>query len=116
MEEEGVHHGGRLVHHLLLQGLVAHAEVLQTHMTEAAQGLPRLATLPHDTCKVNGIFWSDIFNMVFLFFVEKWFLLPTGTEEREVLGVGSIPVAILPSCQDMHMETIALELHNHEYS
>ena len=33
-------------------------------------------------------------------------LLPTGSEERGVLGVGSIPVAILPSCQDM--ETIAL--------
>ena len=28
-------------------------------------------------------------------------LLPTGSEERGVLGVGSIPVAILPSCQDM---------------
>ena len=27
-------------------------------------------------------------------------LLPT-SEEREVLGVGSIPVAILPSCQYM---------------
>ena len=33
-------------------------------------------------------------------------MLPTGSEEREVLGVGSIPVAILPSCQDM--KTIAL--------
>ena len=33
-------------------------------------------------------------------------LLPTGSEERGVLGVGSIPVAILPSCQDM--KTIAL--------
>ena len=33
-------------------------------------------------------------------------LLPTGSVEREVLGVGSIPVAILPSCQDM--KTIAL--------
>ena len=33
-------------------------------------------------------------------------LLPTGSEEREVLGVGSIPVAILPSCQDL--KTIAL--------
>ena len=33
-------------------------------------------------------------------------LLLTGSEEREVLGVGSIPVAILPSCQDM--EAIAL--------
>ena len=29
-------------------------------------------------------------------------LLPTGSEEREVLGVGSIPVAILTSCQDMN--------------
>ena len=25
----------------------------------------------------------------------------TGSEEREVSGVGSIPVAILPSCQDI---------------
>ena len=33
-------------------------------------------------------------------------LLPTGSEEREVFGVGSIPVAILPSCQDM--KSIAL--------
>ena len=40
--------------------------------------------------------------------------LPTGSEERGVLGVGSIPVAILPSCQDM--KTIALKLHKHEYS
>ena len=36
----------------------------------------------------------------------SYVLLPTGREEREVLGVGSIPVAILPSCQDM--KTIAL--------
>ena len=33
-------------------------------------------------------------------------LLPTGSEEREVLGVGSIPVAILPSCQDMKTITL----------
>ena len=33
-------------------------------------------------------------------------LLPTGSEERGVLGVGSIPVAILPSCQET--ESIAL--------
>ena len=33
-------------------------------------------------------------------------LLPTGNEEREVLGVGSIRVAMLPSCQDM--KTVAL--------
>ena len=34
------------------------------------------------------------------------FLLPTGSEDREVLGVGSIPVAILPSCH--YMKTSAL--------
>ena len=33
-------------------------------------------------------------------------LLPTGSEEREVFGVGSIPVAILPSCQ--YMKNITL--------
>ena len=31
---------------------------------------------------------------------EKQYLLPTRGEERGVLGVGSVPVAILPSCQD----------------
>ena len=31
------------------------------------------------------------------------YLLPTGSEEREVLGAGSIPVAILPSCQYVKM-------------
>ena len=36
-------------------------------------------------------------------------LLPTGSEEREVLGVGNIPVAILPSCQDM--KTIAIRVY-----
>ena len=30
-------------------------------------------------------------------------LLPTRSEERELLRVGSIPVAILPSCQYMKM-------------
>ena len=39
-------------------------------------------------------------------------LLPTGSEEREVLGVGSIPVAILLSCEKMY----ALLLHKHAYS
>ena len=29
------------------------------------------------------------------------YLLPTGSEERGVLAVGSIPNAILPSCQDI---------------
>ena len=40
------------------------------------------------------------------FKLKKAHLLPTGSEEREVLGVGSTPVAILTSCQDM--KTIAL--------
>ena len=34
-------------------------------------------------------------------------LLPIGSKGREVFGVGSIPVAILPSCQDI-MKTITL--------
>ena len=29
------------------------------------------------------------------------YLLPTGSEKKGVLGIGSIPVAILPSCQHM---------------
>ena len=37
-------------------------------------------------------------------------LLPIGSVEREVLGDGSIPVAILPSCQNMKI--IALQLHS----
>ena len=41
------------------------------------------------------------------FYVTKYgILLPTGSEEREVLGVGSISVAILPCCQ--YMKNIAL--------
>ena len=38
-------------------------------------------------------------------------LLPTKREERGVLGVGSIPVVILPSCEDM--KPIALQLQQH---
>ena len=42
-------------------------------------------------------------------------LLPTvNEEEREVLGVRSIPVAILPSHRDRKI--IALQLHKHKYS
>ena len=40
--------------------------------------------------------------------------LPTKRDGRGVLGVGSIPVAILPSCQCMKIN--ALLLHKHEYS
>ena len=42
------------------------------------------------------------------------FLLLTGSEEREVLGVGSIPVVILPFCE--YMKDIALCLHKYEYN
>ena len=31
----------------------------------------------------------------------KTHLLPTGSEEGGVLGVGSVPVVTLPSCQDL---------------
>ena len=37
-------------------------------------------------------------------------LLPTGSVESEVLGVGSIPVAILPSCHNLKIS--ALQLNN----
>ena len=42
------------------------------------------------------------------------YLLPTGSEDREILGVGSIPVAILLSCQNVRNN--ALLLHKHAYS
>ena len=41
-------------------------------------------------------------------------LLPTGSEKREVFGAGSIPVAIIPSCQNMKIVT--LQLHNMIYA
>ena len=48
-------------------------------------------------------------------FTQKYIcLLTTGSEEKGVLEVGSIPVAILPSCQ--YMKTIALYLLYNEYS
>ena len=43
------------------------------------------------------------FNVYYHIFIT--YLLPTGSEEREVLEVGSIPVAILLSCQ--YMKNIA---------
>ena len=39
-----------------------------------------------------------------------YILLPTGSEEREVFGFGSIPVAILPSHQNI--KNITLQLHS----
>ena len=44
---------------------------------------------------------------VFVFNVQAYVfscnLLPTGSEKRGVLGVGNIPVAILPSCHNMKL-------------
>ena len=57
---------------------------------------------PEIWCSACGEHWEDMV------------LLPTRSEEREVLGVGSIPVAILPSCQ--HIKTIVLSLHKHASS
>ena len=42
------------------------------------------------------------------------YLLPTGSEESGVLWIGSIPGAILSSCQDMTI--IALQLHEYTCS
>ena len=55
--------------------------------------------------KANTSFFYDRINHL---------ILPTGSEERGVLRVGSIHVVILPSCQDV--KTIALRLHKHVYS
>ena len=46
----------------------------------------------------------------------KHTLLPTGSEERVVLGVGSIPVAKLPSCQNMKILKYCITIKLHEYS
>ena len=43
-------------------------------------------------------------------FHEGILTIPTGSEKREVLGVGFIPVAILPPGQNMKI--IAVQLHN----
>ena len=39
-------------------------------------------------------------------YTERGIILPTGSEEMGILGVGSIRVAILPSCQDMKTTAI----------
>ena len=43
----------------------------------------------------------------------KHSLLPTGSEERGVFRVWSIPVRILPF--SLELKTLALQLHKHEY-
>ena len=45
--------------------------------------------------------WSCFRKELYAVVYDARHLLPTGCEEREVLVVGSIPVAILPFCQYM---------------
>ena len=45
--------------------------------------------------KINVVYTSGL--------VVLFYLLPTGSKERDVFGVESIPVAILPSCQYIKM-------------
>ena len=45
--------------------------------------------------------YFENFKIKDLNFWRKRGLLPTGRDKRDVLGVGSIPVAILPSRQDV---------------
>ena len=40
----------------------------------------------------------------------------TGSKESEVLGVGSIPIAILLSCQYRYVNNISLTWHRYEYN
>ena len=47
-------------------------------------------------------------NVYIIIYKDLVHLVPTRSEGRAVLGAGSIPVAILPSCQEM-MKTIALK-------
>ena len=49
------------------------------------------------------------YSLLYYEWVSSVTLLTTESEERGVLGVGSIPIAILPSGQ----ETIALLMHKH---
>ena len=58
----------------------------------APQGKMRKIT--SSTLRYNNFFLVQVRCMIA-------YLLPTGSEEREVFGVGSIPVAIHPSCQYM---------------
>ena len=45
-----------------------------------------------------------------------YYLLPTGSEERGALGVGSIPVVVHPPPRVNDVRNVALTLHKHEYS
>ena len=52
---------------------------------------------------------SNVGNPVICDFV-YYGLLPTGSEEREVLGIWTIPVAILPSCKDTNKHCIIMQI------
>ena len=52
------------------------------------------------------VFRKELIHKNVIKVLNSMHLLPIESAEKGVLGVGSIPVAILPSCQDM--KTIAL--------
>ena len=64
---------------------------------------PRIRLLFPEKVTFYELFWSAMSNAS-----RKtqenyigYLILPTRNEKRELLGIASIPVAILPSCQDM---------------
>ena len=54
------------------------------------------------------------FTSVVTIYLSIIYLLPIGSEKRGELGVGRIPVAILPFYQNMN--TVVFKLHRYEYS
>ena len=68
---------------------------------------PNVVSIPHMMVPTGSVGCKTP-NLCRGYYIQHLFnhLLPTGSEERGVLRVGSIPVAILPSCQDM--KTFAL--------
>ena len=74
--------------------------------------------LPNNQSSSNFLLHLGIhtdFQMQRTFSLTKTISLPTRSEEREVvLGAGSIPVAILLSCQNVRND--ALLLHKHALS
>ena len=52
----------------------------------------------------TGMWASNTWSLMYIYspsLLKLWCLQPTGSEERGELWVGSVPDAILPSCQDM---------------
>ena len=60
------------------------------------------ATTAQSLSKRPGLPDPKMLVIILLSVKDLTVLLPTGSEGRGVLGVGSNPVAILPSCQNMN--------------